>query len=228
MDCDTDIDVDIGTDCGSDIGSEIGIDMDIDSRKRALRARALHARGRLTAAQHDAAAAALVAGVPPVAGAGPVAAYVSFGTEPATGPLLTALRSAGVDVLLPVLLPDGDLDWARHDGELVAGPRGLPAPPGRRLGRDTIADCTLVLVPALAVDGAGTRLGRGGGAYDRALVRTAGRVVAALHGGELVPSLPTEPHDRPVHAVVLPDRGLVELRPHPGDGAGGPPAGMSA
>ena len=187
--------------------------MDID--KRALRRTALERRGRLPAAQHETAAAALVAAVPPVAGTGPVAAYASFGTEPATGPLLAALRSAGRDVLLPVLLPDGDLDWARHEGDLVAGPRGLLAPAGRRLGREAVADCTLVLVPALAVDESGTRLGRGGGSYDRALRRSTGRVVAALHAGELVPSLPAEPHDRPVHAVVLPDRGLVPLRPHP-------------
>ncbi len=145
---------------------------------------------------------------------GRLAAYVSGGTEPGTRELLAELP----EVLLPVLLPDGDLDWAVHDGVLVAGRHGLLEPAGPRLGRDAVADCGLVLVPALSVDRRGVRLGRGGGSYDRALARTAGRVVAALHVGELVEQLAAEPHDRPVHAVVLPDEGLVELpRPSPGE-----------
>lgn len=139
--------------------------------------------------------------------AGRVAAYVSSGTEPGTRALLTRLP----DVLLPVLLPDGDLDWAVYDGNLVAGRRGLLEPTGPRLGRDAVAGCGLVVVPALAVDRRGVRLGRGGGSYDRALSRTGGRVVAALHAGELVDRLPAEPHDRRVDAVVLPDEGLIEL-----------------
>jgi 5-formyltetrahydrofolate cyclo-ligase len=144
---------------------------------------------------------------------GPVAAYVSGGTEPGTRALLEALP----DVLLPVLLPDGDLDWARYDGALVPGRRGLLEPPGPRLGPAAVAACPVVVVPALSVDRRGTRLGRGGGSYDRALTRTTGRVLAALHDGELVARLPAEPHDRPVHAVVLPGRGLVRLRRHPDD-----------
>lgn len=182
--------------------------------KAAERVRLLSARARLSPAEHAATAASLVAALAPLAGEGPVAAYVSVGAEPGTGPLLAALPG----VLLPVLLPDGDLDWARYEGELVPGPRGLQQPPGPRLGRDAVADCALVLVPALAVDAAGTRLGRGGGSYDRALARSRGRAVAALHVGELVPVLPREPHDVPVDAVVLPDRGLVELAvPAPGE-----------
>ncbi len=142
---------------------------------------------------------------------GPVAAYASVGTEPATVALLSALREAAVPVLLPVLLPDGDLDWARYDGTLVPGRRGLPEPPGPRLGREAVAECCVVVVPALAVDRTGTRLGRGGGSYDRALTRTSALVVAALHDGDLVDTLPVEPHDVPVSAVVLPGLGLVRL-----------------
>ena len=175
--------------------------------KAAWRMRLLAERARRTPAEHAAAADALVAALRPLADAGRVAAYASVGSEPATGPLLAALP----DVLLPVLLPDGDLDWARYEGELVPGPKGLQQPPGPRLGRDAVADCAVVLVPALAADVRGTRLGRGGGSYDRALARRRGRAVAALHVGELVPELPREPHDAPVDAVVLPDRGLVPL-----------------
>lgn len=188
--------------------------------KQAQRLQALQRRAGLTAAQRAASATALLAAVRPLA-TGRVAAYASSGTEPGTAPLLTALP----DVLLPVLQPDGDLDWARYEGELVEGLRGTLQPPGPLLGRDAVADCRVVVVPALAVDRAGTRLGRGGGSYDRALVRTGAYAVAALHEGELHVSLPVEPHDRPVDAAVLPDRGLVRLRPHPHDGLGAVPGG---
>ena len=158
--------------------------------------------------------------------AGRVAAYLAVGTEPETAGLLAAL--ADHDVLLPVLLPDGDLDWARAADGLAPGPYGLLEPTGERLGRDAIADCAVVVVPALSVDRSGTRLGRGGGSYDRALPRTRAWVVALLHDGEAVISLPSEPHDAPVDAVVVPSRGLVRLRPHPADGITTAPGGRDA
>ncbi len=180
-----------------------------------MRREMLARRAELTAGERAGVGAALVEAVLPLA-TGRIAAYACVGTEPDTGALLARLD----DVLLPVLLDDGDLDWARWEGELDAGPRGTLQPRGPRLGREAIADCAVVLVPALAVDRTGVRLGRGGGAYDRALGRTDGYVVAALHSGELVEVLPAEPHDRPVHAVVLPDRGLVRLPLSRPDGMG--------
>jgi 5-formyltetrahydrofolate cyclo-ligase len=146
-----------------------------------------------------------------------VAAYLSVGTEPSTSALLAALAERQVEVLLPVLLPDRDLDWAPADAGVVAGPHGLLEPTGPRLGREAVADCELVVVPALAVDRTGSRLGRGGGSYDRVLPRARGWVVALLHDGEAMVELPTDPHDIPVHAFVTPSRGLVRLRPHERD-----------
>lgn len=176
--------------------------------KAALRRAVLSRRAALPADERDRAEQAAVAALLPLT-RGQVAAYVSVGTEPGTAALLAALASAQVAVLLPVLLADGDLDWALAGGGLEPGPRGVPQPAGARLGRDAVADCALVVVPALAVDRAGTRLGRGGGSYDRALTRTSAQVVALLHDGEAVDELPREPHDRPVHAVVTPRHGLV-------------------
>jgi 5-formyltetrahydrofolate cyclo-ligase len=141
--------------------------------------------------------------------------------------VLAALLDGPRAVLLPLLLPDGDLDWAVCDGDLRPGPRGLLQPPGPPLGPGAVADCALVVVPALAVDRSGTRLGRGGGSYDRALARATGPVVAALHRGELVDRLPADAHDRPVHAAVLPGEGLVRLRPHPAWSSGEAPGGMA-
>jgi len=196
--------------------------------KAACRVRIAGARSRLSVAERSGAATALVAAVTdllPALPPGPVAAYASVGTEPGTRRLLTELVGGGREVLLPLLLPDGDLDWARWDGRLRSGPRGLLQPAGLPLGPGAVGDCPLVVVPALAVDRSGTRLGRGGGSYDRALGRASGLVVAALHRDELVAHLPADPHDRPVHAAVVPGEGLVRL--HPGAPAGAAPGGMS-
>ncbi|BCL15516.1 5-formyltetrahydrofolate cyclo-ligase [Micromonospora sagamiensis] len=144
--------------------------------------------------------------------------YVPVGSEPGGPDLPEVLRGAlpdGAELLLPVLLADLDLDWAGYAGPdaLVAAGRGMREPAGPRLGRAAVAGAELVVVPALAVDRRGIRLGRGGGSYDRALARVpAGAwTVALLHDGELVDRLPAEPHDRPVRAVVTPTGGLREL-----------------
>jgi 5-formyltetrahydrofolate cyclo-ligase len=134
---------------------------------------------------------------------GSVAAYVPLPSEPGLAPRL--------GWLLPVLLPDGDLDWVAYDGRLVTGRFGLAEPVGPRLGVDAVAGCDVVLVPALLVDLAGNRLGKGGGSYDRVLVRATGLTVALVGDDELVAALPTEPHDVPVRAVATPLRGLVHL-----------------
>lgn len=178
--------------------------------KAALRRAVLSRRAALPVDVREraeqAAVDALVPDAPPR-----VAAYLSLGTEPGTTALLAALAARAVQVLLPVVLPDHDLDWASADDGLAPGPYGLLEPRGERLGRDAVAGCALVVVPALAVDRAGHRLGRGGGSYDRALTRTSGWVVALLHDGETLAALPHETHDRRVNAVVTPRRGLVTL-----------------
>jgi 5-formyltetrahydrofolate cyclo-ligase len=147
-----------------------------------------------------------------------IAAYVPIGPEPG-GADLPAVLSRQARLLLPVLRPDHDLDWAVADGSLASGPRGLIEPTGPRLGRDAIHHAGLILVPALAVDAEGRRMGRGGGSYDRVLARVLARmagspapgplVVALLHDWELIAKVPAEPHDRPVHGVVTPVRGFV-------------------
>ncbi len=150
---------------------------------------------------------------PASAGQPVVAAYVPIGAEPGGPHLPDALRDAGARVLLPVLRPDNDLDWAEYEGGLDPARRGLLEPPGPRLGVDAITGAALVIVPALAVDRRGARLGRGGGSYDRALARVPAGVpvLALLHDGELVDEVPTEPHDRLVSAVITPSGGWCDL-----------------
>src|SRR5579859_7512602 len=89
------------------------------NEKKAIRSRLVAARAAMSPEQRDEAANALadaVLALVSAAGARTVACYVSMGSEPGTRPLLDALRADGVRVLLPVLLPDNDLDWAEYEG----------------------------------------------------------------------------------------------------------------
>lgn len=183
--------------------------------KAALRTELLRVRRGLTPQGYEAAArslAARVADLPEVRAAGTVAAYVSMGSEPGTRELIDALRAAGTRVLLPVLMADNDLDWAEYEGPraLERTDRGLFEPTGARLGPDAVTQARVVLLPGLAVDGSGTRLGRGGGSYDRVLARLerAGghpSLMVLLYANEVVARVPREPHDHPVQLAVTPE-----------------------
>ena len=145
------------------------------------------------------------------------AAYVGVGTEPATSTLLASLDRQGQRVLLPIWRQGtAELDWALYSGaeDLAQARAGLLEPRGDPRGADAIAGAAVILVPALAVDRAGNRLGRGAGAYDAALRRVGpdARTCALLYTGELVDKLPVEPHDRAVSAVALPG-GVLEFTP---------------
>ena len=183
--------------------------------KREWRARLLAARAELAPERLHSAAEALSGHVlARLGGLRRIAAYVPMGREPGSLRLLDMLRDGGTEVLLPVVVADG-LDWARYAGagELIAGALGTRAPPGPRLGPSALATADAVLVPALAVDHRGVRLGRGGGYYDRALAALppGARLAALLHDGELVERLPADPWDTTVTSVVEPTIGWTEL-----------------
>jgi 5-formyltetrahydrofolate cyclo-ligase len=183
--------------------------------KADLRASALATRRAMTPDERTVAGAAIaraVLGLTEISAARSVATYLSIDTEPATTTLVETLQSRGVRVLVPVLRDDLDLDWAEYgDSTAIAqGSGGLWIPDGPRLGVRSIAEVDALVVPALAVDRRGSRLGRGGGSYDRALGRVpAGRpVLALLYDGECPEAVPTEPHDRPVTLAVTPHKVL--------------------
>jgi 5-formyltetrahydrofolate cyclo-ligase len=190
-----------------------------DRDKAVLRAELLAARARLSEDERVAAARVLrdtLLTMPEAEMAGTVAAYVSIGTEPGTLSLLFALWKRGTYVLVPKLLPGGDLDWASYEGpdSLAPGPYGLLEPVEPPRGPAAVRGADLVIVPALAVSAAtGTRLGRGGGSYDRVLARLDPGIltVAPVYDPEFLDSVPTEPHDRPVRAVLTPTRGITRL-----------------
>jgi 5-formyltetrahydrofolate cyclo-ligase len=191
---------------------------EIQQDKAVLRARLLAARSGVPADERKAAGRLIrdaLLDLPALQMAGTVAAYYSVGTEPDTRGLIYALWKRGTYVLLPLLRPDGDLDWASYEGpdSLVPGPRGLREPGEPPRGVAAVARADVVLAPALAVDRAGNRLGRGGGSYDRALARVGPLipVIALLYDDELLGHLPAEPHDTPVRAAVRPGSGITWL-----------------
>ena len=194
--------------------------------KTELRSRLLATRATLSPEQRQDAARALgghALGLLPTGRPAVVAGYVSIGAEPGTRALLDALRARGARVLLPVLLPDNDLDWAVYEGagSLVRAGRGLLEPEGARLGPEAVCTADLVLLPGLAVDRSGIRLGRGGGSYDRVLARlgragSPARLVTLLYDGELLEDVPAESHDRAVDAAVTPSGLFVFSAADPG------------
>ena len=198
-----------GTGAGGDVGA---------GAKASLRRRVLGARAGLSAEQRATAASALrdaVLGVPEAQMAGTAAVYYSIGSEPGTHGLVYALWKRGTYVLLPVLRPDLDLDWASYEGpdSLRAGPRGLTEPAEPTRGVAAVSRADLVIVPALAVDRRGIRLGRGGGSYDRALARVGPQVptIALLYDAELLDEVPAAPHDQRVRLVARPQTGITRL-----------------
>jgi 5-formyltetrahydrofolate cyclo-ligase len=143
--------------------------------------------------------------------AGCVATYAARAGEPGTQVLIDRLAGRGTRVLLPVLGKGLARDWAAYEpGETLRerAPGRPPEPGGPALGADAVAQADVVVVPALAVDTAGNRLGQGGGWYDRmlALVPDGVPVIAVVFPEEVYDAadrpLPTQEHDRPVHAVA--------------------------
>jgi 5-formyltetrahydrofolate cyclo-ligase len=174
--------------------------------KQSLRAAVLAARRRLTDEQRATAAAAIAAHLlaAPIARVPRVACYLSMGTEPPTETLIDGLLDRGTEVIVPVTGPDYTLEWVLHDpaAGLAVSPIGVPEPDGPRLGAGALADAGLVIVPALAVDHHGWRLGRGAGYYDRALTTATAPICALIYAAELIGSVPHEPHDVRVNLAI--------------------------
>lgn len=129
---------------------------------------------------------------------------------------VSAILSAHPRSLLPVLVDDAGHSlegpawalWAADSGLVSPSPRRPGQPSGPRLGAEALREADVVLVAALAVDEGGSRLGQGGGWYDRALlgVGPGVPVIAAVFDEEVMVAgaLPREPHDRAVDAAIAP------------------------
>lgn len=136
-------------------------------------------------------------------GVSTVACYLPFGTEPDTELFIDWALENGIRVLLPVSNPDGTLHWIDFTGETAPGIFGFAEPVGDVVSP---AEIDLAVIPAMAVDSNGNRLGKGKGYYDRALLEMNADtpVVAVIYAHELLSEIPTEDHDHPLDAVVTP------------------------
>jgi 5-formyltetrahydrofolate cyclo-ligase len=142
-----------------------------------------------------------------------VCGYLPLGTEPVAPDLPALLTKRGIGVLLPRARAGQALDWCAYGFGSRRGSLGIEEPLGPGLGTAAVRSADVVLVPALAVDPRGNRLGRGGGHYDRtlALVGTGSRTVAVVFDDEVVEAVPVGPHDVPVRFVATPSSGVQAL-----------------
>lgn len=141
--------------------------------------------------------------------------YMPVRGEVDVAPLLDELWERGARVLLPRCRPGrpGELDLACCAGmeELAPGAFGIPEPHPDAC--PALDDCApdLILVPAVALDRQGARLGYGAGYYDRLLARPdleGALAVAPAYAFQVLDSLPADPWDRPVDVIVTEDETL--------------------
>ncbi|HVP00038.1 MAG TPA: 5-formyltetrahydrofolate cyclo-ligase [Bryobacteraceae bacterium] len=141
-------------------------------------------------------------------GARTILAYCSIGSEIDTTPLLNAVLGGGRTLVLPKLnAGGGGLDLYRVKnlgGDLRPGAWGIREPDSSLCEPCPAADIELILVPGVAFDRRGARLGYGKGYYDKLLasMHPRPRTVAAAFDVQVVDAIPMEPHDVPVDTVV--------------------------
>jgi len=187
--------------------------------KAALRERLLAARRAVCEGVRVAESRSLAEHIHAQIRGGVVCAYVPVGAEPGSIEMLDALLPHADRVLLPVARTAADdsstaMQWGEYrPGALVNARFGLLEPAEPWLPPNAVADADVVIVPALAVDRSGARLGRGRGFYDRTLVLRGprARLIAIVRDEELLDEVPHEPHDVPMTHALTPGRGLVEL-----------------
>ena len=140
-----------------------------------------------------------------------VALYAARATEPQTQPLLSSLHKQGKDVLLPVLSDSLQRCWAHYQGAAdlqERSPMRPPEPSGTPLPAKSLQDADFIIVPALAVDSTGTRLGQGGGWYDRTLKEAKEGTLkfVFVYPEEFYKEedfhLPVEDHDQQIDGVI--------------------------
>ena len=139
-----------------------------------------------------------------------VMAYAAIPPEVSLQPVLEAILRQRKTLVLPRCETNGIMTARRivDLGQLVHGTYGIPEPP-ETAPEFPVEEISLVLVPGLAFDRTGGRLGRGKGYYDRFLPKTTGKTIGIC--GQLVTEVPMEPHDSRMDAIAL-DSGIMLCR----------------
>lgn len=149
----------------------------------------------------------------PFMDAGTVCCYAAIGSEAPTRDILQAILARGKQLVLPrTLFAERQLALHRVAGldGLVPGRYGIlePSPDSPRIDPSEV---DIFLVPGVAFDVAGNRLGYGAGFYDNLLAGAPGMRVALAHLCQLLPHLPTDPRDMPMDMIVT-EAGVVDCR----------------
>ena len=196
--------------------------------KRRLRAAMARRRSGVDPAQAQRAGEAVaraLAGTAEFAGAARLGLYAALPGELPTAPLVRAAREAGKSLLWPRVTAAGELEFAPcpREEDLVSGRLGVRVPP-ERFAATRPAGGDLVVVPGLAFDAGGGRLGRGGGYYDRAFppgAADAPLLAGVGHAFQVVDAVPRDSRDRRLDLIVT-EAGVLRCAPQPPHEATGP------
>lgn len=162
-------------------------------------------------------AAANLMGLPEVRRAQNVMVYLTYKSELSTEFVIHALRAAGKTLYAPRIDQDTSLllpAYLPPEAELRPGPYDVPEPVGTECVDPRRLDA--VIVPGVAFDLSGRRLGFGKGYYDRFLAALGGSAVKVglAYDLQLVPEVPAGPDDVPVDIVVTESRVVRVVVPH--------------
>ncbi len=142
-----------------------------------------------------------------------VGIYASMAGEVGTGLIAKTVRECGGLVYYPRITIGGEMAFypAGPESKMIRGLFGIPVPEGNKESDRRVDGFDLVVVPGLAFDRRGYRLGRGGGYYDRFLSRpVSSKVVGLAFSWQVVHELPIDPWDVPVGAVVT-ESGVIRV-----------------
>ncbi|MBT1018364.1 5-formyltetrahydrofolate cyclo-ligase [Canibacter sp. lx-72] len=183
---------------------------DVTQAKQEIRARVRQARGLMSELELKTAKTALtkqLIALVTARGARSVSCYLPVRSEPDTTEFITWARANGVRLLLPSCRKDLLLDWIEPSStETVPGLFGIPEPVGEFYSPLEVQGVDLMMIPGCAAATDGTRLGWGGGFFDRTIgsMETAPPVFTVLYDNEIFARLPRDVHDAPVTGAVTP------------------------
>jgi 5-formyltetrahydrofolate cyclo-ligase len=175
----------------------------VSEAKKALRVQILAERSKNLASQTQDSFARLLLELVKKQQLAHIGCYLSFGSEPSTDSFIELAQAEGIEIACPRVEPNGQMVMAVLEAETTTSELGFKEPTGVAVDPK---DLDLIIVPALAIDFEGARLGRGAGYYDRYLESYKGSTVGLVYDAEFLPKVPSLPHDKPVSQVVTQSR----------------------
>jgi len=171
----------------------------VSEAKKALRAMVLANRSKDLAGKTERQFADALLRISSLQNLKRIGCYLSFGSEPATDLFIELAKAQGMEIACPRVQPDGQMVMASLEDETKASELGFREPTGEII---QAKDLDLIIVPALAIDYQGRRLGRGAGYFDRYLKDFFGSTVGLVYDAEFVAEVPSLNHDAPVGWVI--------------------------